>query len=123
MTKLSRTFALAVPHEAALTLRDDVVYFQDVRANVAKYTVTGARTEEELDAAVRQLVSRAVASDQVIDIFAAAGLKKPDISILSDEFLAEVQGMPQRNLALELLLLAYTETHIGVVWCGRPHHQ
>ncbi|MGH7584327.1 MAG: DUF3387 domain-containing protein, partial [Gemmatimonadales bacterium] len=62
-----------------------------------------ARTDEELDHAIRQIISRAVVSDEVVDIFAAAGLKKPDISILSDEFLAEVRGMPQRNLAVELL--------------------
>ena len=58
---------------------------------------------DDLDHAIRQIVSRAVASDEVIDIFAVAGLKKPDISILSDEFLAEVRGMPQRNLAVETL--------------------
>src|SRR5690606_35561934 len=62
-----------------------------------------ARPEEELDHAVRQIISRAVAPEGVVDIFAAAGLEKPDISILSDEFLAEVRGMPQRNLAVELL--------------------
>jgi type I restriction enzyme R subunit len=61
------------------------------------------RTEEELDHAIRQIVSKAIAPEGVVDIFAAAGLKKPDISILSDEFLAEVRGMPQRNLAVELL--------------------
>lgn len=61
------------------------------------------KTNEELDHAIRQIVSKAVVSDQVVDIFAAAGLKKRDISILSDEFLAEVRGMPQRNLAVELL--------------------
>ncbi len=103
VAQLSRAFALAVPHEEALALRDDVAYFQDVRGNVAKYTTGAGRPQEELDAAVRQLVSRAVASDRVVDIFAAAGLNKPDISILSDEFLAEVQGMPQKNLALEVL--------------------
>ena len=62
-----------------------------------------SKTDEELDHAIRQIVSKAVVSDEVVDIFAAAGLKKPDISILSDEFLAEVRGMPQRNLAVELL--------------------
>src|SRR5229473_3456033 len=72
------------------------------------YTESGgtgrtAIDQEEIDHAIRQIVSRAVASDEVLDIFAAAGLKKPDLSILSDEFLAEVRGMPQRNLAVELL--------------------
>ncbi len=103
VTELSQAFALAVPHEAALEIRDDVGFFQAVRAVLAKGTPGERRTDEELDHAIRQIVSRAVVSDEVIDIFAAAGLRKPDISILSDEFLAEVRGMPQRNLAVELL--------------------
>jgi type I restriction enzyme R subunit len=103
VTELSKAFALAVPHEEALRLRDDVGFFQAVRAVLAKNTAGERKTDEDLDHAIRQIISRAVVSDQVIDIFAAAGLKKPDISILSDEFLAEVQGMPQRNLAVELL--------------------
>ncbi len=103
VTDLSAAFALAVPHEAALEIRDDVGFFQAVRAVLAKSTPGDRRSDEELDHAIRQIVSRAVVSDEVIDIFAAAGLRKPDISILSDEFLAEVRGMPQRNLAVELL--------------------
>ena len=101
--ELSQAFALAVPAEDAIRIRDEVAFFQAVRSVLAKRAATEARPEEELDHAVRQIVSRAVASEGVIDIFAAAGLDKPDISILSDEFLAEVQGMPQRNLAVELL--------------------
>jgi type I restriction enzyme, R subunit len=100
---LSQAFALAVPHEEALRIRDDVAFFQAVRAVLAKRALGEQRTDEELNQAVRQIVSRAVASEGVVDIFAAAGLKKPDISILSDQFLAEVRGMPQRNLAVELL--------------------
>jgi type I restriction enzyme, R subunit len=96
-------FALAVPHEEALRIRDDVDFFQAVRAVLIKHAPGEAKTQEELDLAVRQIVSRAVASEGVVDIFAAAGLQKPDISILSDEFLAEVRDMPQRNLAVELL--------------------
>jgi type I restriction enzyme R subunit len=103
VTNLSRAFALAMPHEEALRIRDDVGFFQAVRAVLAKSTPGERRTDEELDLAIRQIISKAVVSDQVVDIFAAAGLKKPDISILSDEFLAEVRGMPQRNLAVELL--------------------
>jgi len=103
VTELSRAFALAVPHEKALEVKDDVGFFQAVRSAVAKNTRVPGKTQEELDTAIRQIVSRAVSSDQVIDIFSAAGLKKPDISIFSDEFLAEVQKMPHRNLALELL--------------------
>ena len=70
---------------------------------LAKGTPGEGKTDEELDLAIRQIISKAVVSDQVVDIFAAAGLKKPDISILSEEFLAEIRGMPQRNLAVELL--------------------
>ena len=101
--ELSQAFALSVPHPDTLRIRDDVGFFQAVRAAVSKRGATDARPEEDLDLAVRQIISRAVASEGVMDIFAAAGLNKPDISVLSDEFLAEVQGMPHRNLAVELL--------------------
>ena len=103
VTELSQAFALAVPHGEALRIRDDVGFFQAVRATLAKNTSGDRKTDEELDVAIRQIISKAVVSDEVVDIFAAAGLKKPDISILSDEFLTEVRGMPQRNLAIELL--------------------
>jgi type I restriction enzyme R subunit len=92
-----------VPHDEALRIRDDVGFFQAVRAVLAKSTPGERKTDEELDLAIRQIISRAVVSDEVVDIFAAAGLKKPDLSILSDEFLADIRGMPQRNLAVELL--------------------
>ena len=101
--ELNQAFALAVPHEEAIRIRDDLGFFLEVQGVLAKRAPGEARREEDLDQAVRQIVSRAVASEGVIDIFAAAGLKKPDISILSDEFLAEVKNMPQRNLAVELL--------------------
>ena len=101
--ELSQAFALAVPHPETTRIRDDVGFFQAVRAALSKRTSGEARPEEELDMAVRQIISRAVASEGVMDIFAAAGLDKPDISVLSDEFLAEVQEMPHRNLAVELL--------------------
>ena len=101
--ELSQAFALAVPHEEAIRIRDDVAFFQAVRSVLAKRAGGEARAEEELDYAIRQIVSRAVASEGVVNIFAAAGLEKPDISILSEEFLAEVRGMKQRNLAVELL--------------------
>ena len=100
---LSRAFALAVPHEDAIRIRDEVGFFQAVQSVLVKRAAATARSDEELDQAVRRIISRAVAPEGVIDIFAAAGLEKPDISILSDEFLAEVRGMPQRNLAVELL--------------------
>jgi len=105
VTKLAKAFALAMPHETALEIREDVAFFQAVKAGLVKYTVaTGpGQTQAELDAAIRQIVAKAVVSEEVIDIFEAAGLKKPDISILSEEFLEEVRQMPQRNLAFELL--------------------
>jgi type I restriction enzyme R subunit len=103
VTDLSRAFALAVPHPEALRIRDDVAFFQAVRAALIKSAPGEQKSDEELNLAIRQIVSKAVVSGEVVDIFAAAGLKKPDISILSDEFLAELRGMPQRNLAVELL--------------------
>lgn len=101
--ELSQAFALAVPHAEALRIRDDVAFFQAVQAVLAKRAPGDARPEDDIEHAVRQIISRAVAPEGVIDIFAAAGLAKPDISILSEEFLSEVRGMPQRNLAVELL--------------------
>jgi type I restriction enzyme, R subunit len=103
VTELSKAFALAVPHDESIRVRDDVGFFQAVRTAIAKTSVGDHKSSGELDHAIRQIVSKAVASDQVIDIFAAAGLKNPDISILSDQFLADVQGMEHRNLAVELL--------------------
>jgi len=105
VSDLSKAFALAVPHDSALEIRDEVGFFQEIRAVLAKNIggEDGEKSPEELELAVRQIVSRAISSDKVIDIFDAAGLKKPDISILSDEFLAEVRHLPQRNLAVELL--------------------
>jgi type I restriction enzyme R subunit len=100
---LSKGFALAVPHDRALAIRDDVGFFQAVRAALAKGDPDRRAHSDQMDFAIRQIVSRAVASDEVLDIFAAAGLKKPDISILDDAFLAEIGRMPQRNLAVELL--------------------
>lgn len=103
VTELSQAFALAVPHEETFRIRDDVGFFQAVRSVLAKSMPGEPKTDEELDHAIRQIISKAVVSDEIVDIFAAAGLKKPDLSILSDEFLAEVRGMPQKNLAVELL--------------------
>ncbi len=103
VAELTRAFALAVPHPEALLIRDDVGFFQVVRAALIKTSTTEAKSDDDLDHAVRQLVSKAIASGGVIDLFAAAGLKKPDISILSDEFLAEVRALPHKNLAIETL--------------------
>jgi type I restriction enzyme R subunit len=103
VTELSKAFALAVPHDEAIRIRDDVGFFQAVRTAIAKTQVGDRKGSGDIDHAIRQIVSKAIVSDQVIDIFAAAGLKNPDISILSDQFLADVRGMKHRNLAVELL--------------------
>lgn len=103
VSQLSQAFALAVPHKKALEIREDVAFFQTVRAALVKTSRPTPRQEEDFQHAVRQLLSWAISSDQVIDLFSAAGLKKPTISILSDEFLAEVKKMPRKNLAVEVL--------------------
>jgi len=101
---LSKAFALAVPNPRALAIRDEIGLFQEIRSALIKVTMSESESSpDDMESAIRQLVSRAVYSTEVVDIFAAAGLEKPDISILSDEFLADVQRLPQRNLALELL--------------------
>ncbi|MDE0159283.1 MAG: type I restriction endonuclease subunit R [Candidatus Dadabacteria bacterium] len=101
--ELSCAFALSVPNEKALGIRDDLGFFQAVGQSLAKRSPDTEVPDEKLDHAVRQIISRAVAPEGIVDIFAAAGLKKPNISILSDEFLSEVGEMKQRNLAVELL--------------------
>ncbi len=101
--ELTQAFALAAPHEETRRIRDDAAFFQAVRTALSKRSPAEGQADQELDYALRRLVSNAVASQGVLDIFAAAGLGKPDTSILSDEFLAEVRGMPQRHLAVELL--------------------
>ncbi|MDD5051017.1 MAG: type I restriction endonuclease subunit R [Syntrophorhabdaceae bacterium] len=101
--ELLKAFALSVPHEEALRIRDDVGFFQALKAQFVKTTITAGKSKEELDSAIKQIISKAVVSDKVIDIFDSLGLKKPDISILSDEFLDEIRGMQHKNLAFELL--------------------
>ena len=101
--ELSQAFALAVPHKDAILIRNDVAFFQAIRAQLVKRTPGEARNDEDMESAIRQIVSGAVASDGVLDIFAAANLDNPDISVLSDDFLAEMRKLPQRNLAVEAL--------------------
>ena len=103
VVELSKAFALSVPREEALAIRDEVGFFQAVKAALVKTAIGRERPQEDLDHAIRQIVAGAIAPGEVIDIFTAAGLPKPDISLLSDEFLAEVRELPQRNLAVELL--------------------
>ena len=103
VTDLSKAFALSVPHQKAIEIRDNVGFFQAVRAVLAKGDGEKRKSADDMEHAIRQIISRAIASDEVVDIFAAAGLKKPDISILSDEFLADVRNLPHKNLAVETL--------------------
>jgi type I restriction enzyme R subunit len=103
VTDLSRAFALCAATDEAIEIRDDIAFFQAIASQLTKNSAA-RRPPEEVDAAIRQLVSKAIMADEgVIDVFTAAGLKKPDISILSDQFLAEVRGLKHRNVAAELL--------------------
>jgi len=104
VTLLSQAFALAIPHEAALEAKDEIALFQAVKARLVKFEGSGnGRSDADMESAIKQIVNEALSSDQVIDIFDAAGIKKPETSILSDEFMLEIKGMKHQNLALELL--------------------
>ena len=103
VSELTKVFALAVPHEKTIEIRDDVAFFQAVRKVLAKRTDAEETQLETADQAIKQLVSKAVVPEGVVDIFAAAGLEKPDVSILSEEFLAGIQDLSHKNLAVELL--------------------
>ena len=106
VAELSQAFALSVPSEEAIRIREDVAFFQTVRAFIAKFEQTGGLggpTMDDYDQAIRQIVSDAVVSDKVINIFDAAGLKSPNVAVLSDEFLEEVKGLERKNVALEVL--------------------
>lgn len=104
VTALSKAFAIAIPHDQAMDVKDEVSFFQAVKARLVKFDSSGSgRTDEELETTIRQVIDKALVSDQVIDVFDAAGIKKPDISILSDEFLMELKDMQHKNVALEVL--------------------
>ena len=104
VTALSKAFAIAIPHEQAMDVKDEVSFFQAVKARLAKFDGTGeGRTDEEIETTIRQVIDKALVSEKVIDVFDAAGIKKPDISILSEEFLMELKGMEHKNIALEVL--------------------
>jgi len=114
VTGLLKAFGISVPHDDALSIRDEVAFFQSVKARIVKITgSTGGKTDEEIETAIRQIVSQAITSDKVIDVFDAAGLKKPNIEILDERFLHELQNMPHKNLAAELLKrLLKDEIHV-----------
>ena len=101
--ELHQAFTLAVPHDETKKIRDDLAFFQFIQSALLKPSPGEVRSDEALDHAMRQIISRAVAPEGVIDVFEAAGLEKPDVSILSNDFLDEVRGMTHRNLAVELL--------------------
>lgn len=104
VTALSQAFAIAIPHEQAMDVKDEVAFFQAVKARLAKFDSTGlGRTNEEIETTIRQVIDKALVSEKVIDIFDAAGIKKPDISILSEEFLMELKNFKHKNVALEVL--------------------
>jgi len=104
VTALSRAFSIAIPHEQAMDVKDEVSFFQAVKARLSKFDGTGSgKTDEEVETAIRQVIDKALVTEQVIDVFDAAGIKKPDISILSEEFLLEVKSMEHKNIALEVL--------------------
>ncbi|MBF0554392.1 MAG: type I restriction endonuclease subunit R [Nitrospirae bacterium] len=106
VSELSQAFALSVPSAEALRIRDEVAFFQTVRVFIAKFEQTGGLggpTMDDYDQAIKQIVSNAITSDKVINIFDAAGLKNPNIAVLSDEFLHDVQGLERKNVALEVL--------------------
>lgn len=104
VTALSSAFSIAIPHEQAMDVKDEVAFFQAVKARLIKYETQGpGRSNEEIESVIKQVIDKALISDQVIDVFDAAGISKPDISILSDEFLLEVKSMEHKNIALEVL--------------------
>ncbi len=104
ITALSQAFSIAIPHEQAMDVKDEVGFFQAVKSRLVKFDSTGTgKTDEEIETAIRQVIDKALVSEKVIDIFDAAGIKKPDISILSEEFLLEVKNMEHKNIALEVL--------------------
>ena len=101
---LSKAFAIAIPHDEAMSVKEEVSFFQAVKARLCKFDITSSgKTSEEIETTIRQVIDKALVSNQVVDVFDAAGIKKPDISILSEEFLMELKGMEHKNIALEVL--------------------
>lgn len=104
VTALSKAFAIAVPHDKAMDVKDEISFFQAVKVRLAKFdSISSGKSDEELETTIRQVIDKALVTEKVIDVFDAAGLKKPDISILSEEFLMELKGMKHKNIALEVL--------------------
>ncbi|ETR67304.1 MAG: type I restriction enzyme, R subunit, partial [Candidatus Magnetoglobus multicellularis str. Araruama] len=102
VTELSKAFSIAIPHEKAMDIKDEVSFFQAVKSRLVKFTESG-KSFEEIETTIKQVIDKALVTEKVIDVFDAAGIKKPDISILSDEFLLEVKNMEHKNVSLEVL--------------------
>ncbi len=103
VTELSKAFAIAVPHPEAMKIKDEVAFFQSIKSRLIKFNIETEREDENFDTVIKQLIDKAISSKGVINIFDAAGLKQPDISILSDDFLEEIKSMEHKNLAIETL--------------------
>lgn len=104
VTALGKAFAIAIPNERAMDMKDEVAFFQAVKARLCKFNERGTgHSDEEIETTIRQVIDQALVSEKVIDIFDAAGIKKPDISILSEEFLMELKDMEHKNIAMEVL--------------------
>lgn len=104
VSALSQAFSIAIPHDQAMDAKDEVAFFQAVKSRLVKFNSTGTgKTDEEIETTIRQVIDKSLVTEKVIDIFDAAGIKKPDISILSEDFLLEVKNMEHKNIALEVL--------------------
>lgn len=106
VTALSKAFAIALPHEEAMDAKDEIAFFQAVKARIQKFdsgAQTGGKSDFEIETAIKQVIDQAIVSEQVVDIFDAAGIKKPELSVLDDDFLEEMRDMKHKNLALEVL--------------------
>jgi type I restriction enzyme, R subunit len=103
VTGLLKAYSLSVPNEKAMKIKDEVGFFQAIKSAIMKTTGMKKIDQDMFDSAIKQILSKAVVSDRIIDIFEAAGIEKPELSILSEGFLAEVKEMPQKNLAFEAL--------------------
>lgn len=102
---LLKAFAISVPHDKAIAIRDNVALFQAIKARLVKISDRneGGKSDDEIETAIKQIISEAITADKVIDVFDAAGIKKPNIEILDERFLQELKDLPQKNLAVELL--------------------
>jgi type I restriction enzyme R subunit len=107
VTALSKAFAIALPHEEAMDVKDEIAFFQAVKARLVKFdsgsSQNGGKSDYEIETAIKQVVDQAIVSEQVVDIFDAAGIRRPELSVLDDEFLEEMRDMKHKNLALEVL--------------------